>query len=401
MASFFKRLFSSSFRKAKAAEAEGQLEEAASLYAQAGEPGAVSRIHRLRARSQRDAWKRIEILRLAHEYAERDDVEAEERSTSRLELAEALVAWVDAAGLTDRQDKSMLEEAAGLFEKAGQHEQAGDVYARIGFFNSATESYTEAGAVEKLEQVIDREENELAPERKERSLLDEFRFAEAHGRFLEALTALDQAIEANPGDPSLRDLHHRFTQRIPKRSRIHIKVEGSEGSVVFLGADTLTIGRDESADMPLLAPGISRLHVQLVRQDEGWIAEDLDSKNGTRVNGTSALPTAPLGDAGEIELGDRCRLEYEIVGGCVALRPAVARARNTLFIWGAEWTSGMPASPLPTGVCFRCVDGYWHIRAPMGTVFDGEPFAGEVLLRRDTVLEMGLDATAVILRVEA
>lgn len=59
------------------------------------------------------------------------------------------------------------------------------------------------------------------------------------------------------------------------------------GSVVQLGdpPSTLKIGRGEEADLVLTDQDVSRLHLELVRDLDGTLARDLDSKNGLEVNG--------------------------------------------------------------------------------------------------------------------
>ena len=48
-----------------------------------------------------------------------------------------------------------------------------------------------------------------------------------------------------------------------------------------------TIGRSESASITLPLTDISRMHVKVAYQDEQFILEDLNSTNGTYVNGVN------------------------------------------------------------------------------------------------------------------
>lgn len=71
--------------------------------------------------------------------------------------------------------------------------------------------------------------------------------------------------------------------------------------------DTLSIGRSAGNDITLEDDWISAQHMRLRRQDGGWIAEDLGSTNGTRVNGrplTAAMPVRPgdVLDLGRVKL---------------------------------------------------------------------------------------------------
>ena len=49
--------------------------------------------------------------------------------------------------------------------------------------------------------------------------------------------------------------------------------------------DELYVGRHASCDVRLRGPTVSRLHARLVFRDSCWIVQDLESRNGTAVNG--------------------------------------------------------------------------------------------------------------------
>jgi hypothetical protein len=51
------------------------------------------------------------------------------------------------------------------------------------------------------------------------------------------------------------------------------------------GCEELVIGRHPSCDVVIADDTVSRRHAQLIFRDGGWIVRDLDSTNGTRLNG--------------------------------------------------------------------------------------------------------------------
>jgi pSer/pThr/pTyr-binding forkhead associated (FHA) protein len=61
----------------------------------------------------------------------------------------------------------------------------------------------------------------------------------------------------------------------------------SHDTVVFrlLPGSIKTVGRAPRADFVVDAPLVSRLHCRLTLQDDGVLVEDLESTNGTFVNG--------------------------------------------------------------------------------------------------------------------
>lgn len=63
------------------------------------------------------------------------------------------------------------------------------------------------------------------------------------------------------------------------------------------------IGRGAEATVQIEAPSVSRRHARIVVAGGAAILEDIDSKNGTYLNGTRIHGTAPLSDGSEIKLG--------------------------------------------------------------------------------------------------
>jgi hypothetical protein len=62
------------------------------------------------------------------------------------------------------------------------------------------------------------------------------------------------------------------------------------------------IGRSRRCDVVVNDPNVSRQHVEIRRQDDGYVARDLDSTNGMRVN-RRAVKQAVLQHGDRIELG--------------------------------------------------------------------------------------------------
>ena len=72
--------------------------------------------------------------------------------------------------------------------------------------------------------------------------------------------------------------------------------------VVQFRGERLTIGRDDGNDVVLDDPNVSRFHAEVLRSDGRIEVRDLDSRNGTRVNGVPA-PHAVLQTGSEIGIG--------------------------------------------------------------------------------------------------
>ncbi len=74
------------------------------------------------------------------------------------------------------------------------------------------------------------------------------------------------------------------------------------GGAMPIGNAALVIGRSKDCDVPLADGNVSRRHAELGRSDGGFVLRDLDSTNGTLVNGRRVRhATVAVGD--EITIG--------------------------------------------------------------------------------------------------
>lgn len=77
-----------------------------------------------------------------------------------------------------------------------------------------------------------------------------------------------------------------------------------EGKRIFLTPEMtiLTIGRDESCGLPIVDASVSRTHATVERKWGGWVITDLDSKNGTFING-ERIREKRLADGDQLMIG--------------------------------------------------------------------------------------------------
>ena len=79
---------------------------------------------------------------------------------------------------------------------------------------------------------------------------------------------------------------------------------GPGGATVAI-ADGVRIGRDRGAcEVAVLHASVSAVHARIARDPLGWYVTDLDSKNGTAVDGVSAAPASYLRPGAQLRLGD-------------------------------------------------------------------------------------------------
>ena len=84
------------------------------------------------------------------------------------------------------------------------------------------------------------------------------------------------------------------------------------GQRYALNADSVVLGRAADADIPLDDPGISRRHVEIIREGSRTWAVDLGSTNGSYVNGQRIQDREELFDGSIVAMG-RTRITYRLV----------------------------------------------------------------------------------------
>ena len=94
--------------------------------------------------------------------------------------------------------------------------------------------------------------------------------------------------------------------------RIHIQGAGSSKRIVELAGAT-TVGRAPDNAIVLDDTSVSRSHAILLMEDGEVLLLDLESSNGTLVNGRPALPDEPIRLIdGDVVMIGRVLLRYEV-----------------------------------------------------------------------------------------
>ncbi len=88
------------------------------------------------------------------------------------------------------------------------------------------------------------------------------------------------------------------------RAMLRICNGGFEGMCYEITAEETLIGRNPTTDITLLDEGISREHAIVLydETDDAYTVEDLQSTNGTKVNG-KRVRSSVLADGDEVQIG--------------------------------------------------------------------------------------------------
>jgi FHA domain len=394
---FFKRMFSADFRRAVAAEAAGDYAEAARAYALAGERVKVAEMHLLRAERAPSPAAKLHELRAAIRWADAEDPEGVQ---ARRRVARALFNWARAAAVVGEPEKHVVREAAQLFADIADFSAAGECLEFVGDEFAAAEAYQKGGDVERLESVLQREEQRRKRDSRVHDAFEEYKLALAAGERDRAVEAIRLCAEAPlpPGGKELAELSRDRASYQRLREELEAKLL-ADGAVVvragavghtqerrYVGRFPLVMGRDTACALALRDAGISRQHAEIFVGDDGRFAlRDRDSKNGTTLGGVRIAGTLPLGDEGEFGLGELCVVRYQVRGETLEL--SVTRGLDR----GLRVTASRGPLDVEGVGELMFIDGRPRLSAVGGRLLylNGVHAGGAVQLIRGDVVELG------------
>lgn len=119
----------------------------------------------------------------------------------------------------------------------------------------------------------------------------------------------------------------------PEQPMLIIRHDENPDIEIAIESDSITIGRGEECDVTLEERKISRQHVRIFKDKDGYSIEDLESKNGTWVNGQQIKGTRRLYDGDEIQMALVIHMQFIGSGSTAPLTheiPAVLSSRLRL-----------------------------------------------------------------------
>jgi diguanylate cyclase (GGDEF)-like protein len=111
---------------------------------------------------------------------------------------------------------------------------------------------------------------------------------------------------------------HRMNQRpefeeLPKdRCMLTMLTGPTPGFIKTLMSGELVIGRDEDLPWPIEDRGVSGRHARIAFRDGAYVIADLDSTNGTYVNGRRIAGTHRLHDGDRLQLGENTLIRISL-----------------------------------------------------------------------------------------
>jgi serine phosphatase RsbU (regulator of sigma subunit) len=162
---------------------------------------------------------------------------------------------------------------------------------------------------------------------------------------------------------------------VARRSHLLVVLEGSanqRGRRIPLGAQPLTIGRLEPCELALDDPQASRAHCRVELDGQRAVVTDLNSTNGTFLEGERISGRAVLRSGAVLQIG-RHKLRYE----CITDREfAEAEAAERDLVRASQYVQSLLPTPLSTG------DIRTHWRFEPSTRVGGDCFGHHALDER-------------------
>lgn len=393
---WWRNLFSSSYRAARAAEAAGNPELAAQHYALAGERADAVRMHLARAARATDRAAEIAALRDALHWA---GDEPTLTRTASAALGRALLAKALAEGVATARDRARVREAAELLATGGEPREAGAALEKIGDHQGAAAVYSAGGLVELTEAALAEDERVSGRAHVARDAFADYQLHLGLGRRDDARAALLRCLAEAP-DREHRRLLDELEARIITSAKVELRPRGRP-AIVLAARPKVVIGRDPLCELALRPGSVSRHHaaIEVGEGETGrYLLRDAGSRNGVMIGGLPIAGALALAGRGAVELSEDCRLDYELVGTPPVLVVTVASGLDrgrVLVVAGPGQPIALAGLGLDAVLTF--VDGRPLLTRPGGELRLGDTViaAGHVQLVVGDAVTVGEDTIEV------
>jgi len=117
----------------------------------------------------------------------------------------------------------------------------------------------------------------------------------------------DEALSAR----SKRQIRSAAQQNKPQTRAYGVLVDIKTKRPVYLKKQDVLLGRGEDCDIQILSQAVSSHHARIHQTSRGWALSDLDSHNGTKLNGRYISQPQLIFDEDMVTFGDKVFIFYE------------------------------------------------------------------------------------------
>lgn len=290
-------------------EAQGNYKQAAAFYSKAEEFEKVGEMHELLGDMTRSFPDKIR----AYQQALRWYKQAEHIENLAKKLAETMEIEIRADAKVSAVELHRLPKVAEYYALGKEWKRAGSIYEELGMYDRAEEMYIQGGEIESLEKIAVRKEDQDHRKYSAQHYYEEAEAAYRLGHRDRAYQALKQCLTIETTHAKALALFENLKQKLqasPGRRLLRIPLE--EREYILVAKNVMTIGRKEDNDLILTQGDVSRNHARLGFHGQRLLVEDLQSSNGTRVNGLRIQRRAEIRDRDVLGIGRRVQFEVRI-----------------------------------------------------------------------------------------
>lgn len=312
------RWFSSHARQARVSEVFGNLAEACEQYLLAGLTDDAARVLEKLADTEALAPE-AKLRHYAQALELLEQRELDEDSIQR--VTTKMVPLMEGAPV----GSPVFRRRCELLQRLGMSRELGAELERATDFAGAVQVYVEAGLLEEIERASELARRVREKRRHLEELFEALDVARTKGDRLEelrALRGLSSEAEDSSHISSARTDLAKLGPRLLGR-RLCLASDALRAPFDLLVGTSLTIGRDPDNDLHFGAPGVSRHHMRVYAYDSRIFVEDLQSHNGTWLDGLKVEGFVEVRDKVRLRLGPEGELDLEVLASAAPDAPAV------------------------------------------------------------------------------
>ncbi len=290
-------------------EAKGNYKQAAAFYSKAEEFEKVGEMHELLGDMTRAFSHKIR----AYQQALRWYKQPAQIENLAKKLAETMEVEIRADAKVSAVELHRLPKVAEYYALAKEWKKAGSIYEELGMYNEAQEMYVQGGEIERLEKIATRKEDRDHRRYSAQQYYEDAETAHRIGQRDRTYQLLKQCLTIETKHARARNLFETLKQKLqaaPGRRLLRIPLE--EREYILISKDVLTIGRKEGSDLVLSQNDVSRNHARIGFRGHNLLVEDLQSSNGTRVNGLRIQQRAEIRDRDVLGIGRSMQFEVRL-----------------------------------------------------------------------------------------
>ncbi len=258
-------------------------------------------------------------------------------------------------------EREALLSAAELLLEVDSPVEAAPVFERAGEDGRAAQAWGAAGDIARMEACLKREQEQREALRDARELAARFEDLMLAGQ---RLAAIDLVVGSAMADaPALQRLAREAEARLCSGRSLALRT--CDGTVLRFAGLPAVLGRDGRCQVVVRDPGVSRRHARIWLEDSRLLLEDVGSRTGTCLCGARLAGRVPLPHAGDLSLGEHCRLTLQIHGPDLLELACHDGLDRGLRVWLAP--GPLPLSvALPGGEALRIVPAERTARIDLG-----------------------------------